>query len=71
MKSGFQQDILNLYRHFLKLCSSKPEVLLTQPLRSNLLLKIKTEFRSKQRLPRWSLDEVALGSWITCTTRDR
>jgi len=58
MKSGFQQDILTLYRHFLKLCKSKPEVRPTQPLRSSLSLQIKSEFRSKQHLPRWSLDEV-------------
>lgn len=58
MRSGFQQDILNLYRHFLKLASTKREVRRTQPLRSSLLSKVKAEFRAKQRLPRWSLDEV-------------
>lgn len=58
MRSGFQQDILILYRNFLKLSGSKREVRLTQPLRSSLISKVKAEFRAKQSIPRWSLDEV-------------
>lgn len=59
MKSGFQQDVLSLYRQYLKFCQLKPEVAPKQPLRSNIVSKVKAEFRAKQGLPRWSLDEVS------------